>query len=373
MRWLKNVIYLSKKEFSSLFSDLTLIALILYMFSMALYTIANMPTTELKNAAVAVVDNDRSTLSYRLRDSLIEPNFKNVQEISANEVDRAMDTGTYTFVLEIPPNFERDMLKGLSPKIQLLIDATAMTQAGVGSNYIAQIFNQEVAQYLGLNSASLDNLATINVLYNPNHSSKWLMGTMQIVGNLNLLVLLLVGAAVIRERERGTIEHLLVMPVTSSEIAVAKIVANGLVLLTVAMLSLTFMVRGVLGVPIAWSSFPLFALGAIAFLFSISSLGILLAIIAPTMPQFGLLCIPTYMVMYMLSGTNSPIENMPELAQQITQFSPTTVFGAYTQDVLFRGAGFELVWEQLLKMVVLGLGFLAIALSQFRTMLSRQG
>ena len=75
----------------------------------------------------------------------------------------------------------------------------------------------------------------------------------------------------------------------------------------------------------------------------------------------------------MLSGTNSPIENMPELAQQITQFSPTTVFGAYTQDVLFRGAVFELVWEQLLKMVVLGLGFLAIALSQFRTMLSRQG
>lgn len=146
MRWLKNVIYLSKKEFSSLFSDLTLIALILYMFSMALYTIANMPTTELKNAAVVVVDNDRSTLSYRLRDSLIEPNFKNVQEISANEVDRAMDTGVYTFVLEIPANFERDILKGLSPKIQLLIDATAMTQASVGSHHIAQIFNQELEQ-----------------------------------------------------------------------------------------------------------------------------------------------------------------------------------------------------------------------------------
>lgn len=91
------------------------------------------------------------------------------------------------------------------------------------------------------------------------------------------------------------------------------------------------------------------------------------------MPQFGLLCIPIYLVMYMLSGTNSPIENMPELAQQITQFSPLTILGMYTQDVLFRNAGLDLVWFHLVKMAVIGAIFLSIALMQFKSMLSRQG
>ncbi|PJG82927.1 ABC transporter permease [Caviibacterium pharyngocola] len=375
MRWFKNVAYLSAKELRSLFTDPVLMILIVYMFSVALMTIANMPTTEVKNAAVAVVDNDHSTLSYRLRDSLIPPNFRKVEEIPYNQIDRAMDLGQYTFVVDIPPNYERDMLKGQAPHIQLLVDATAMTQANIGASYINQTFSAEINQFM--KSANLAQFypldTTINVLYNPNYSSRWFMGTMQIVGNLNLLVLLLVGAAVIRERERGTIEHLLVMPVGSGEIAVSKILANGFVLLCVAMLSLLLIVRGVLQVPIALESLPLFALGVITFLFSISSLGILLAIIAPTMPQFGLLCIPVYVVMYLLSGTNSPIENMPELAQQITRFSPTTLLGSYAQDVLFRGAGFELVWDKLVEMIAIGIVFLTLALIQFKSMLSRQG
>ena len=98
----------------------------------------------------------------------------------------------------------------------------------------------------------------------------------------------------------------------------------------------------------------------------------MLAIFAPTMPQFGLLILPVYIVLYLLSGTMSPLENMPELAQQLTQFSPVTIFGAYAQDVLFRGAGIDIVWDKLLKIAALGALFLGIALAQFKTMLSRQ-
>lgn len=163
------------------------------------------------------------------------------------------------------------------------------------------------------------------------------------------------------------------MPVTSSEIAAAKILANSLILLSIALLSLLFIIKGVLAVPITHQSIPLFLLGMAVFLFSISSFGILLAIIAPTMPQFGLLCVPTYIVLYLLSGANSPLENMPQLAQQLTQFSPTTIFASFTQDVLFRQAGLELVWDKLIKMAMIGIIFLAIALTQFKTMLSRQG
>ncbi len=375
LRWIKNVLYLSGKELRSLFSDPVLMVLIIYMFTMALIMISNAITTEVKNASVAIIDNDHSTLSYRLRDSLIAPYFKKVDTIQYAEIDRLMDTGAYTFVIDIPPDYQRDMLAQRYPKIQLLVDATAMTQAHIGASYINQIFSGEINQLLKKESATafMPIKSAVNILYNSNYSSQWFTGALQLVGNLNLLTLLLVGAAVIRERERGTIEHLLVMPVSSSEIAVSKILANGLVLLTVSLLSLRFMVAGVLQVPLPEDAIPLFALGAAAFIFSISSLGLMLAIFAPTMPQFGLLCLPVHIVMYLLSGTLSPLENMPATAQWLTQFSPTTIFGSFAQDVLFRGAGLAMVWDKIAKMAAIGSIFLTIALIQFKSMLSRQG
>jgi ABC-2 type transporter len=373
-RWIKNVIYLSGKELRSLFSDPVLVVLIIYMFTIAIYTVANSITLEVKNASAAIVDNDHSTLSYRLQQSLIAPNFRKVHTINANQADRLMDTGEYTFILDIPPNYEQDILAGNNPSIQLLSDATAMTQAAIGTYYISQIFLGEINDFLHM-SDNNDILIkpTINVLYNPNFSSSWFMGGMNIVGYLNLLTVLLVGAAVIRERERGTLEHILVMPVRSSEIAIAKILANELVLLTVVAFSLYFVVHKIIGTPLSQKAFSLYLLGAAVFIFAIASLGIMLAIFAPTMPQFGLLVLPVYIVMYMLSGTMSPVDNMPEIVQKITQLSPTTIFGAYAQDVLFRGVGIDLVWDKLVKIAALGALFLGVALAQFKSMLSRQG
>lgn len=372
-RWIKNVAYLSAKELRSLLSDPVLVVLIVYMFSLVLYTVANSITTEVKNASVAIVDHDHSALSYRLQQSLLPPNFKKVNTVKAEEVDRLMDVGEYTFVLDIPSDYEKDVLAGRNPQIQLLVDATAMTQASIGSSYISQIFGREINEFLHISETETPLKATVNVLYNPNYSSKWFLGGMNIVGYLNLLTMLLVGAAVIRERERGTLEHILVMPVRSSEIAMSKIFANGLVLLVVVTLALRFISHSVLGVPLPDGSIPLFILGVAVFIFSIASLGIMLAIFAPTMPQFGLLVLPVFIMLYLLSGTASPVENMPELAQHLTQFSPTTIFAAYTQDILFRGAGLDIVWDKLAKMSALGALFLGIALMQFKTMLSKQG
>ncbi|MFA9488442.1 MULTISPECIES: ABC transporter permease [unclassified Mannheimia] len=372
-RWFKNVGFLALKELKSLFSDKVLVLLIIYMFSFAIITIAKQGMTDVKNGSVGIINYDHSALSYRLKDALIPPYFKTVEDIEPQAVDRAMDVGQYTFIVEIPPNYQRDTLAGKEPKVQLLVDATAMTQANIGAHYISQIFNQEIQRFVGSTELPIPFNTAINVLYNPNYDSAWFMGAGQIVGNLTLLTLLLSGSAVIRERERGTIEHLLVMPVRSSEIAVSKILANSLILLIVTLFSLKFIVSGFLGAPISNQQIAIFILGVAIFLFSIASLGILLAVFAPTMPQFGLLCIPIYLVMYMLSGANSPLENMPQLAQQLTQFSPTTILGSYAQDVLFRNAGLDLVWLHLVKMTLIGAVFLGIALMQFKSMLSKQG
>ena len=198
------------------------------------------------------------------------------------------------------------------------------------------------------------------------------MGVMQIIGNLTLLTLMLSGAAIIREKERGTIEHLLVMPVGASEIAFSKILANGSVIVALAMASLWFIVHGAMGVPVAGSA-GIIITGMLIYVLSFASLGILLAVLAPTMPQFGLLCIPVYMLVYLLSGATSPIESMTENMQQIIQISPTTQFVSFFQDVVHRGAGWDEVWQRLLIMLGQGLFFLSIALLKFKSMLSKQG
>lgn len=372
--WLYNIFYLTAKEFRSLFSDPVLLGLIVYIFTFGIWTSVSATSTELKNAAVAIVDNDKSALSKQLKDSLLEPRFKPPVEISVNEIDRGMDTGKYTFVLDIPPNYQADLLAGFNPKVQLLIDATAMTQAAIGASYIQYIFAEEIQKFFRLNTQQTAPIkANIQALYNPNHSSYWFMGIMQVVGYISLITLLLTGAAVIREKERGTMEHLLVMPVSSSEIALAKIIANGTIILTISILSLYFVVHIGLQVPLHYESIPIFALGVISFLFSIASLGILLAIIAPSMPQFGLLCIPIYVVMYMLSGIASPLDNMPDTMRMITQFSPQTILSTFSQEVLFKQAPLSMVKIHLFKMLGMGIIFLGIALAQFKSMLSRQG
>lgn len=372
-QWIKNVYYLSIKELRSLFGDLTLIGLVVIMFTFTIYSIAKGITTEVKNAPVAVLDEDHSTLSYQLRDVILPPYFKQVVEIERDRIDSAMDNGEYIFVLTIPPNFATDLLAGKQPQLQLLVDATAMTQAGIGANYLNQIINRQINQFLGLpdNQQLLPLKPEINVLFNENLLTEWFMPMTEITGNSSLLVLILVGAAVIREREHGTIEHLLVMPVTASEIAFSKIIANSLVILVAAVLSLYFVVHKLIGAPINGSLW-LFAFSELIYLFSMAGLGLFLATQAPTMPQFSLLCLPVYIVLYLLSGGPSPIENMPQTVQQVMQFSPLTQFVAISQDILSRGAGWETIWHRLVIMIVLGTVFISVAIMRFRSMLARQ-
>ena len=198
------------------------------------------------------------------------------------------------------------------------------------------------------------------------------MGVALANNNIMLITLVLVGAAVIREREHGTIEHLLVMPVSASEIVAAKILANGLVVCTAALLCMRFIVVGAIGAPLA-GSFALYALGAVLFMFCVASLSVMLATIAPTMPQYSLLMVPVYIIFMMFSGSASPRTNMPEMAQWISEYWPSTQFAKFAQAVLLRGAGLETVWPQLALLTVMGALFLGLALFRFRKMLEKQG
>jgi ABC-2 type transport system permease protein len=366
-----NVYRLGVKELRSLRYDPVLIFLIAYAFSIAVYSPAKGVKLELDNGSVAIVDEDRSEVSRRIADALREPYFRPPEPLALEEVDRAMERGRYTFVLDIPPGFERDLLAGREPIVQLNVDATAMTQAGMGAGYIERIIGEETRAFLtGVRTdIEMPVQAVTRIAFNPNARSAWFLAVMQIVNQTTLLAIVLTGAAVIREREHGTIEHLLVMPLTPAEIMLAKVWANGAVILTASLFSLLVVVRWILDVPLA-GSLVLYMAGMTLYLFSLTAIGIFLATLARSMPQFGLLSIPVFVVLYMLSGANTPFDSMPEPVQWVMTFSPATHFVAFSQAVLFRGAGPAVVWPELLAVAAIGTAFFLGALARFRKTVS---
>jgi len=375
MRTLKNILALSSKELRSLLSDTILVIFIVMMFSTMVYNTATNATSDVRNANIGIVDYDRSPLTRQIVAALLPPQFAKPVYINPQDTHELLDKSQLTFVLEFPPNFQRDVLAGRAPEAQLLVDATAMTQAGMGSGYITQIFSHEIQEFMGVKqqiSQAMPVRAAVNLQYNPNNQSSWFMGAAMAGNNIMLITLVLVGAAVIREREHGTMEHLLVMPVTATEIVAAKILANGLVVSAAAVLSMKFVVGGAIGAHLA-GSFALYALGVVLFMFSVASLSVMLATLAPTMPQYSLLMVPTYIVFMMFSGSTSPRANMPEMAQRLSEYWPSTQFAHFAQSVLFRGAGLETVWVQLVALSVAGAVFLGLALVRFRKMLEKQG
>ena len=366
-RRLANILRLGVKELRSLRADPVLSLFILYTFTYAVYTVSKNVSFEVADAAVAVVDEDRSELSRAIADALLPPHFKPPQEIDAGTVDAALDAGRFVFVLDFPPDFESDVLAGKKPALQLNVDATAMTQAGNGAVYIENIVMQEALERMQRHEGTVASPVDIVVRakFNPNLQSHWFNSVMQIIENITMLSVILCGAALIREREHGTIEHLLVMPVTPAEIMLAKIWANGLIILVAAVLSLQIVVRLLLQVPVA-GSLALFIAGAMVYQVSVTGLGILLATVARSMPQFSLLVMPVIVVMNLLSGAMTPMDSMPGWLQAILQVSPAVHFVSFAQAVLYRGAGLAIVWPQLAAMAGISALFLGVSLLRFR-------
>lgn len=371
---LANVGHLFRKELTSMVRDPAALFLIAFCFSFAIYWVSRDINTDVANVPVGVVDYDRSTASLRLTDALLPPQFQPPVALTSRSVDTAMNNGGVIFALVIPPAFEADMLRGRRPDVQLLVDATAMTQAGLGALDIQDIVDQETATLYakpGLEARMPVRIA-MRTAFNPNHYALWFVAIMQVTLNLTILSIILVGAAFMRERERGTMERLLVMPVTAVEIALGKILANGLIVAAATLLSLEFVIRGALGIPIA-GSVTLFMLGVIPYLFATAAIGVLLATATSSMPQFALLAIPVFVILCMLSGAITPIETMPETMRTIMQASPTLHFAAFSEAVLFRGATLRDIWPRLLAIAGIGAVALWAALLRFRAITAKAG
>ena len=367
MRTLLNIFYLGIKEIRSLLSDTVMVIFVIYAFTLAIHVQATGTSSEVNNASIAFVDEDQSALSKELFNAFYPPRFKFPVMISADALQDSMDRGLYMFVVAIPPRFERDLRAGRNPAIQINIDATAMQQAGIGAGYIKSIINDRISSILNRTDAGslLPVRLVVRKLFNPNAVSSWFKSVVAIINQISLLTVILTGAAVIREREHGTLEHLLVMPLTSFEIAMAKVWANSLVILVATAASLVLIVQMALKVPFA-GSVTLWFVGVILYLFFATALGIYLGTISRSMAQFALLIILVIVVLMLLSGGSTPVESQPQWLQAITYFLPARHFVSFSQVIIYRGGGFWAVWKQFAMVGAIGAAFFIYSLALFR-------
>ena len=371
-RRLANILLLGVKELWSLWRDPTMLVLIVYTFSVAVYTGATAIPETLHNASIAIVDEDQSPLSLRIVSAFQPPYFSTPVAIGPAQMDAGMDAGRYTFALVIPTGFQRDVLAGRRAEVQLNVDATRMSQAFSGNGAVQQIVTEQVNDFVRRyrTATTLPVDLALRARFNPALDKAWFGGLMQIINNVTMLSIILTGAALIREREHGTIEHLLVMPVTPTEIMLAKVWSMGAVVLLAAGLSLAFVVQGLLHVPIG-GSMALFLAGAALHLFATTSMGIFMATVARSMPQFGLLMVLTLIPLQLLSGGTTPRESMPALVQNAMLAAPTTHFVELGQAILYRGAGIDVVWPQFLALLAIGSVLFSLSLARFRKTISQ--
>jgi ABC-2 type transport system permease protein len=365
-----NIFRLVIKELRSIQADPMMLILVAYAFSISVNTVATGAVTEATNLSVGIVDEDGSDLSREIAEALVRPTFQPAVQIRASEIDSKMDKNQLLFVVEIPPNFQADILAEHKTSIQINVDATAVAQAGNGANYLKSAISNEINNFISERESTGWESTPINLVvrsaFNPNLKTAWFSAMTQVINQITLLTVILTGAALIREREQGTVEHLLVMPVIPAEIMLAKMFANGLVILSAAMLSLQFVVHWWIGAPIA-GSILLFLSGAALYALVVAALGILLGTLSTTMGQFGLLAMPVLLVTQLLSGSSTPMESMPVWLQYVMQtISPTPHFVAFAQAVLFRGADLSLVWRPVVAMLIIGSVYFAVAMMRFR-------
>lgn len=370
-RTLLNTLRLTVKELRALRGDTVMLVLILYVFTAAVWLVSNAASTEVRDLSVAVVDEDHSPLSARLTDAIRPPMFSPPVLLDPAAAMQAQLDGDYVIVVTVPPDFERDLRAGRETTLLMSVDATAVAFAGNGATFMTQTLSQALSEYLqpGVSDSALVDVVFRN-RFNPNLRASWFSSVMQLMNNVTILMLILSGSSMIREREHGTIEHVLVMPVRPHEIVLSKIVAMGLVILSASVASLMGVVQGIMGVPVS-GSMMLYICGAAIYVIAIGSLGLMLASFTRNMGQFGLLVIPVIVILYLLSGAVTPLESMPDWLRIVMLWiNPSTHFVSFAQSVLYRGSGLALVYPELLAIAAMALVALALVLSRFRRILS---
>ena len=363
-----NIFWLGTKELRSFLRDYVLLAFVIYAFSLQIMAQANSYSQEVHNAAVAAVDEDHSELSERITRAFLPPYFKPAQPIAERDIVPLMNLGKYTFVIDIPPNFERDVLRGRDPAVQLNVDATVMVQAGLGTGYAQEIITNEINDFMSraegapLSSVNLD----VRVLFNPSqvHQRDGNYQQHQHARNYSGRSRRRAGAGA---RDHGSSPGDAVDTVRDSDVEGLGERFGDYSGRRIFALSRRPRLAACPHCGLDTALHPrrddlsVFA----------CAVGIFLGTVARSMPQLGLLYMLVYLPMNVLSGSNTPLESMPPWLANAMQASPSTHFVSFAQSILYRGAGIDVVWLQFLLVAGIGSLFFLLAILRFRSTASQ--
>ena len=361
---LERIWELVKKEFLQLFRDPRMSRVVFIAPLIQLMVFGYAVSTDIRETATFVVDQDRSQTSRALVTALTSSGYFRVSGGSDRSRDavRALEVGSAIVALDIPVGFA-DALRGNgSAHVQMLFDGTNSNTATVAMGYAERIVQTFGARVRGTPLTGGVDLRE-RAWYNPDLSSQN-YNVPAVVGAIILLVcLLLTSLAVVRERELGTLEQLMVSPLTSVELIAGKTIPFaliGLVDLTVV----TIVAIAWFGVPFQGSLLPLFA-ASVLYLLSGLGVGLLISTVSSTQQEAFMASFLVFMPAILLSGFMFPVSSMPEVFQWLTYLNPVRHYLIIVRGVFLKGVGFAAMWPEFTALLVLGIGLLGLAANRF--------
>jgi ABC-2 type transport system permease protein len=361
------------KELLQLSRDVVLVIFLLYAFTADLYLAASGISLQLERAPLTVVDMDLSAASRDLVSRFPEQEFDlRGVTVDASASQRLLDTGETMLLLDIPAGFGADLAIGRQTDIQLLIDATNSALAVLAASYAERVvagFGRDLARSdlrppspaVKAPHIELDE----RILFNPNRRESWFMIVAELLNLITLFCILLPGAALVREKERGTVEQLMVSPLSPAQIMLPKVMSMSLVILGATALGLGAVGIPLFGLPVRGSLLLFFAITTL-YVFTVSGLGLFIATLARNMAQVGMMTILVFGPMMFLSGAWTPPEGMPELIRNLMWVSPLYHFLEVAFGIFFRGAGAALLWDSIASIALLGSILFTLGVWRFR-------
>jgi ABC-2 type transport system permease protein len=329
---------------------------------------------EVRNYPTAIYDRDNTQYSVQLAEKFRLPYFRVTHLINSDsEMQALLDKGTVSLVLVIPHNFARSLVEKNYAEVQAIADGTLSNTALLAMGYasqIAQEFAYDIGRRLGRSAPGTEHLRPQvklkpRVDYNPNQKAEWFASLIELFSVITLVAILLPAAAMVREKERGTIEQLLVTPITPVEIMLAKVISMASIVLVSSILSLFLVIYPIFGLP--WRGNLLLYLVATAlYVFSATGVGLLIATVCRTLPQTILFLLMVVPPILFLSGSWTPPEAMPAGMRLITYISPLKYYIIIAYGILLKGAGLIPLWEEFVGLTVLGLLLFGFCAFQFR-------
>lgn len=352
---------LLKKEFIQMWRDKMLLFILIWSFTVSPFVASNGMSMEISHHPYIVYDQSQSPGSRELLSRFREPYFRLLDVVYSNrEVVEYLDSGKASMAIVIPPDFAKKISAGSPANFQVISDGTISLSATVAVMYVAQIsgsYTLDLIEQRGLGTIAKQSIPYINIdnriEYNPNMTNAWFLGLVDFISKITMVSLLLTAAAVVREKEYGTIEQLMVTPARSFEIFLSKIIPNIFLIVPLSLVGLVGVMKGFYGLPIAGSIF-LFYLVLVLYIFVMSSLGIQIALLAKNLPQAIMMMMVLLMPMIFLSGTFTPMEAMKPWMRWTGLLIPMHYFVDFTFDVLLKGNSLYYVWPSILGLVVLG-------------------